>query len=458
MKLWPPGLRRREKRSVEIGLQDRRLLEYLGLDVKPGEINVKGWNALKVDTVFACVKILSDSLSKLPLKVYREDENGIGKAAAHSLARILKLRPNPFMSASDFWKTMEVHRAFGNAYASIEFDRKSGAVVALWPIDSQRVKVWVDDAGLLANNMGAVLSLRTRMWYEVDLGGGQKRKVMPDEMLHFKGSITLDGLVGVRTMDYLRCSVENAGSAGKFLNNFYKEGLQTKGLIQYTGSLDEPAKKVFREQFESMSSGLNNSHRVSLLPIGYQFTPIALDMTDAQFLQNTEMTFRQIANAFGVKMHQLNDLSKATFSNVEQQQMAFYTDTEQPILTTYEQELTYKLFTDRELDAGYYSKFNIDAIVRADIKTRYEAYRTGIQTGFLKPNEARAKEDMGPEPGGDRLYANGNVIPLEMAGTQYVKGGEQAEPSGNDDKDQGEEDPSDPDGDQGDGSDGDGVE
>ncbi|MNT02325.1 Phage portal protein [compost metagenome] len=97
------------------------------------------------------------------------------------------------------------------------------------------------------------------------------------------------------------------------------------------------------------------------------------------------------------------------------------------MLAGYEQELTYKLFTTRELDAGYYAKFNVDSILRTDLKTRYEAYRTAIQGGFLAPNEARAKEDMPPKPGGDRLYANGSFIPLEQAGQQYVKGGDGTE-------------------------------
>ncbi|ULO10271.1 phage portal protein [Paenibacillus sp. 19GGS1-52] len=444
-----------ERRSQEIGLNDRRLLEMLGLDVAPGEVNIKGWNALKVDTIFACIKVLSDAISKLPLKVYQEDEYGITKSASHYLYRLLKLRPNPYMSAADFWKATEAHRAMGNAYASIEFDKRTGKVVALWPMDSSKVKVIIDDAGILPDPTRRIVSSQTRLWYEVDVGNGEKRKLLPDEVLHFKGAITLDGLIGVRTMDYLQTTAENAASAGKFINNFYKQGLQVKGLVQYTGTLDEGAKKVFKDNFEGMTSGLKNSHRVALMPYGYQFTPISISMADAQFMQNTELTFRQIANAFGVKMHQLNDLSKATYSNVEQQQLAFISDTHQPILTTYEQELTYKLFIDQELDAGYFCKFNVDATLRSDLKTRYEAYRTAIQAGFLKPNEARAKEDMEPAAGGDQLLFNGSVIPLTMAGLQYVKGGEETEPEEDKpDSDKGEEGNSGDVGDPGDGSDG----
>lgn len=403
-----------EQRSapVEFGLNDRKLLDMLGID--PAGVNVRGKGALKIETVYTCVKILSETVAKLPLKIYQSDENDITKGTKHYLYPLLKLQPNPMMSAIDFFKALESSRAFGNAYANIEFDRRTGRVIGLWPIDREKVTVIVDDVGLFNH--------KTKLWYQVNVGG-EIRKIPAHEMLHIKGSVTLDGLIGVPTMEYLRGTVENAASAGKFINNFYKNGLQTKGLIQYTGSLDEAAKKVFREQFESMSSGLKNSHRVSLLPFGYQFTPISMSMTDAQFLENTELTIRQLAAAFGIKMHQLNDLDRSTHNNNEQQQQQFYTDTMLPILTTYEQELTRKLFLDNEIEEGYFTRFNVDAILRADFKTRMDALDKAVKGSIMSPNEARAKENLPPKDGGDELYANGNVIKLTMAGQQYAKKG-----------------------------------
>ncbi|OQP06839.1 phage portal protein [Geobacillus sp. 46C-IIa] len=404
-----------ERRSTEYSLNDPALLNFLG--ISPGEVNVYGKNALKEATVYACIKILAESLSKLPLKIYREDENGengVNKAVKHYLYKLLKLRPNPYMSASDFAKCNETQRnIYGNAYVNIETDEK-GRIVGFWPIDAGKVRIWIDDIGLFSS--------KNHIWYEVDVGT-ERRKLMPNELLHFKSGVTLDGIVGVPPLDYLRATVENAAAAGRFINNFYKQGLQVKGIVQYVGDLNPEAQKKFREKFEEMSSGLKNSHRIALMPIGYEFKPISLTMSDAQFLENTELTIRQIATAFGIKMHQLNDLSRATHTNVAEQQRQFYVDTLLPILTMYEQEMTYKLFLDSELDAGYYVKFNVDSILRADIKTRYEAYAIGIQNGFLEPDEARAKEDLPPRPGGNQLIVNGNYIPLTMVGQQYMKGG-----------------------------------
>lgn len=412
--------RRPEKRdTIELNVDDRRLLEILGIDI--GDVNVKGRSALRIDTVNACVRIRSESVAKLPLKVYQEDPTGIQKQTRHQVFQLLRLRPNPYMSAFDFWKCIEAQNCmYGNAYASIEYDRKTGCVVGIWPMDAARVKIIVDND----TSISRILTPRSQLAYQVDLGYEQ-RKLSPDEVLHFKGGITLDGIVGLSPLDLLKGTLENGASANKFVNNFYKQGLQVKGLVQYVGDLDEKAKATFREKFESMSSGLTNSHRIALMPVGYQFTPISLSMHDAQFLENAQLTIRQIASAFGIKMHQLNDLSRATHTNVAEQQREFYSDTLQPILTMYEQELTWKLLLSDEIDDGYFFRFNVDAILRSDLKSRYDAYRIGVQGGFLTPNEARAKEELPPKEGGDQLLVNGSYVPITDAGKAYAaKGGD----------------------------------
>lgn len=400
-----------EAKNETVTLQDRKLLEWLGIEVD--EINVKGKNALKEATVFACIRILSESVAKLPIKIY-QDQNGIKKATEHYLYNILKTRPNPFMSSFNFFTCLEAQRnTYGNGFASIEFDRR-GKVKALWPINSEKVEIWVDDK--------EILSGESKLWYIVNLDNGKQVKLRPEEVLHFKG-FTLDGLSGITPLTYLRSLVENGKSSEEYINKFYQNGMQTKGIVQYVGDLNSDAEKTFREKFEQMSNGLKNAHRISLLPIGYQFQPISLSMADAQFLENTELSIRQLAAAFGIKMHQLNDLERSTHTNISEQQRQFYIDTLMAILTMYEQELTYKLLLDSELNKGYYSKFNVDAITRADIKTRYEAYRIGVQGGFLKPNEVRAREEMDAAEGGDTLLVNGNMVPITEVGAAYKKKG-----------------------------------
>lgn len=404
-----------EKRSHEVAdVNDSRLLEWLGIE--PGEINMQGKNALKEATVYSCIRILSEGIGKLPLKVF-QDADGIRKATEHPLFNLLKLRPNPFMTTADFFKTLETQRnLYGNAYASIEFDpRFPGRVTGLYPMDATRVKIYVDDVGCICDS-------KSKMWYVVHLPNGEQRRLEPDEVLHFK-ALTVDGVAGVSPLDYLKLTAENAAAGTRYINNFFKQGLQTKGIIHYTGDLNPEARETFRKKFEEMASGLKNSHRVSLLPMGYQFQPLQLTLADAQFLENTELSIRQIAAAFGVKMHQLNNLERATHHNAEEMQRQFYVETLLPVLTNYEQELTFKLLMESELKKGFYCKFNVDVMLRPDAKTRAEFYRIMVQGGIMTANECRAKEELGPLPGGDQLLVNGSMVPINQAGVAYKGGG-----------------------------------
>lgn len=411
-----PRIRAETVPSETINVNDRRLLELLGIEVD--EISYRGKNALKEATVFACIKILADAVGKLPVKIY-QDKEGRQSAAGHYLSPLLKLRPNPWMSSRDFFKCMEVQRnLYGNGYAWLDIEtkgRNAGRVIGIYPLDAPRVKIYIDDIGLLPG--------KGKLWYTYTDNRGTECRIDPDVMLHVKG-LTTNGVVGLTPLEQLKTTVENAGAASQYLNNSFKTGLQTKGIIHYIGDLNQEAQKTFREKFESMASGLKNANRVSLLPIGYQYQPMSLTMHDAQFIENAQLTIKQIAAAFGVKNHQLNDLDRATHTNISEQQREFYVDTLMDILTGYEQELTYKLFTQKDIDEGYYAKFNVNAILRADPKTRYEGYRIAIQSGFLTANEVRALEELEAKDGGDRLLINGNMMPIEMAGEQYRKGGD----------------------------------
>lgn len=395
--------------DIGVSLSDSNFWEKFG--IKLG-FSISGKKALKENTVYICTKIRAESIGKLSLKVYKERE----EYKEHELYYLLKYKPNPLMNSINFWKCIEAQRTLkGNAYAYIERNKK-GQVTGIYPIDSDNVTKVIDD-----NNF---LSSLSKVWYIVIDNKGIKHKLYSDEILHFIGDITLDGLIGIAPLEYLKCTVENGRATQEFVNKFFKNGLSTKGVIQYVGDLDEKAKRTFRKEFESMSNGLENAHSVSLLPLGYQFQPLSLSMADAQFLENSKLTKREIAAAFGMKSYHLNDLERATFNNLTEQQKDFYITTLQPSLTNYEQEMQDKLFSQYETLKDVRVEFNVDTILRSDIKTRYESYRIGIQSGFLSPNEVRKKENLPAKEGGDELLANGNMIPIIMAGKQYLKGGD----------------------------------
>ena len=199
-KIFP---RIRAETVVPVGLNDPTLLEWLGIDV--GEISYKGKNALKEATVFACIRILADAVGKLPVKIY-QDKEGKQSASSHYLVPLLKNRPNPWMSARDFFKALEVQRnTYGNAYAWLDVatvGRNAGKVQGLYPLDSTKITIYIDNSGLLPG--------KGSLWYVYTGEEGKQYKLRPDELLHIKG-LTFDGIVGMTPLEQLNALLRTRG-------------------------------------------------------------------------------------------------------------------------------------------------------------------------------------------------------------------------------------------------------
>ena len=146
-----------------------------------------------------------------------------------------------------------------------------------------------------------------------------------------------------------------------------------------------------------------------------------MKLSDNQFVDLRKYSALQIAAAFGIKPFQINDYEKSSYANAEAQNLTFYVDTLLYILKQYEEECTFKLLSPDDQADGVYCKFNVSVILRADKKTQIDSLRTAVSGAIYTPNEARALLDREAKPGGDELYANGNIIPVTMAGQQYAK-------------------------------------
>lgn len=389
--------------------------------VSVDSLQIDGSNSLKEITVYTCIKILSEALGKLPMKIYQETDAGKTKVSGDYRYPLLKLRPNPYMSAYDFWKVLEVLRNIhGNSYAWLDIaalGRNAGQIQGMYPLKSENMKVFVDDMGLLSS--------KNRVWYQYRDDMGTEYIINSDAILHFKG-MSINGLIGLSTIDTLRSTVENAKASSNFLNGSYKKGMQSAGILQYTGDLSEEGKGKLRTKFESMTSGLINANRIAVMPLGVQYQPLTLKLTDAQFLENTNFTVQQLTAAFGIKPHQVNDQTKTSYASTSEANREFYTDTLLAILTMYEQELSYKLFLPKEIIGGYYAKFSADVILRADPEKRYSMYKDAVQNMLKTPNECRAMEEDPALDGGDMLYGNSALAPATLLakGVVFNKGGD----------------------------------
>ena len=375
-----------------------------------------GKSNLTAATYYACMLIRCNAIAKIPFKVYKQDGDG-AKPAQHSINELLKFRPNPFTSAHGFlWATEFQRLEYGNAFWAYDFS--GGKITALYLLNSTAVEIVIDNTGLL-DKPNSVYYLYN------DSKKGQL--IYPaNRIVHFK-NFSMNGLKGTPIKKYLYDVITQEKYAQKVVNEKYSKGLQDPIIVTYTGDLNEARSQAIKKKFANLG-GAENAGKVVPIPTDFDVKQLETKLVNSQFFQLNGLTTRHIANSFGVKSFQLNDMEKSTYSNIEQQNRAFYSDTMQNVLTAYEQEMTYKLLSTADRNGGIFIKGNADVFLRSDIETRYRAYQTGINGGFLQIAEARKKEDLPFVPGTDRLIiGNGASIPLEDLGKQYVKGGENNE-------------------------------
>lgn len=397
-------------KNETVNLNSPKMLEWLGIDPDTPK------DKLSEATYFACMKILAESMGKLPLKMYQSTEKGIVKSDKTDLYTVFKLRPNPYMTSSVFWSTVEMNRNHhGNSYVWQRFDGPK--LKDLWIMPSEDTSIVIDDAGLLGT--------KDKMWYKyADRHTEKIYTFNSDEVMHFKTSMTFDGITGMAVKDILKSTMEGNLESQKFMNNLYKTGLTGKAVLEYTGDLDKDAKDRLVKGFEDFANGSKNAGKIIPVPLGMKLVPLNIKLTDSQFFELKKYSALQIAAAFGIKPTQINDYEKSSYASAEAQNLSFYVDTLLYPLKQYEEEITYKSLSSQLINQGYFFKFNVNVILRADIKSQMEALAKGVNNAIYTPNEARGYLDLPAEIGGDVLMTNGNYIPITSVGKQYEKGGD----------------------------------
>lgn len=385
-----------------------KLADFLGIDKNMDE------DERAEATYFACLKILSESVGKLPLKLYQKTrKNGVKEATRHHLYNVVRNRPNRYMTSTAFWSTIEQFRNhWGNSVSLIVGYGKN---ISLIPLEYPKLQIWYDD--------GHLLSDITDVWYIYSIGG-KSYKFSSEEVLHFRTSLSDDGIKGLSVRQVLASTIKGNQKAQKVQNALYDSGFTAKAVVQYTGNLNDANVKNFLQNLERYAKGKVDAGKGLIpIPLGSELKPLTTNLGDNEFLELKKYSALQIAAAFGIKPVQINDYSKSSYSSSEAQNLAFLVDTLLYILKQYEEELNYKLLSEDEIKKGYYFKFNTGMLLRADLKTQVESLTKGISNYLYTPNEARSYLDLEAKPGGDELIGNGSTIKITQIGSQYNKTG-----------------------------------
>lgn len=384
------------------------LMDWLGIIGKQTK-------AMSEATYFACMKVLAEAVGKLPLKLLRyTGKNGVTNAREHPLYSIIKNRPNPYMTSTVFWSTVEYNRNHhGNAYALIT---GAGASMQLWILESDRVQIVNDDKDLFGGGANKI--------YYAYSGTNGLYVFASEEVLHFRNSCTLDGVTGISVRDQLKMTIDGNSKAQLMLNRLYDNGYTGKMVLQYTGDLSDANVERLVKGFERYAQSRNtdgepDTRTIIPVPLGMKLEPLSVKLTDGQFLEIKKYSALQIASAFGIKPNQIGDYEKSSYASAEAQQLAFYVDTLLYIIKQYEEEISFKLLSASEVAQGLHFKFNVAVILRADLQTQISTLSTAVGNFIYTPNEARALLDLESKEGGDSLLGNGAAIPVQYAGIQY---------------------------------------
>lgn len=355
-------------------------------------IRINNNNALQIAAVFACIDCISADVAKLPLHIYKRDGKYRRKKYEHRLHNLLSYQPNPEMTAIDFRQALTAHvLGWGNAYAEKQFDSR-GNIIALWPLRPDRIKPFRDD--------------NKKLWYEATTDTGNRVYFPSHEILHIHG-LSFDGIVGYNVVHQARESIGFAKATEKFGATWFGNGAHPSGTLEHPQVMSEKAQNRFQKGLERYKG--DKANKLLVLEEGMKFKAITIAPEESQFLETRKFTIPEICRWFRMKPHKIADLERATFTNIEHQNLEYVMDTLSTWFVRWEQAVWSKLFTQAEQQAGFYVKHNANAIIRGDIKTRYEAFHLAINDGWLSRNEARELEDMNPVNGLDDF-----LLPLNM--------------------------------------------
>lgn len=364
--------------------------------------------AMQSTVVFACVQIRADTIASLPLHIYRRlNPTGKEKATDHPLYRILHERPNPEMTAKEFFATMQMNIDLrGNAYAEKVFDR-TGRLTELWPITPSRVKVDRDR--------------RTQqLRYTITLPEGEQVVFGRDRIFHHRG-LGGDGITGYSKIKLAKEAIGLSLATEEYGARFFGNGAKASGVLEHPGRLSsQNAKGNIRKSFEEQHQGLSKSHRLMILEEGMKYHQTGLSQEDSQYLQTRNFQGVEICRIFNIPPIMVGLENKSsTYASAEQFFLSFEKHTIRPELVGWEQRIKKELFADEDIE--HFAEFLVAGLLRGDMASRYSAYSIGRNGGWLSADDIREIENMNPLPDGQgKVYLVPlNVVPADQVGKMH---------------------------------------
>lgn len=355
--------------------------------------------AMRISAVYSCVRVIGEAIASVPLEVFRKTEEGRVKAEDHPLWKLLHDSPAPGMSSFLWRQVLQGHLDLrGNAFCLIVESRRR--IVALIPIHPDRVVVDIQRDG-------------TKKFKVYNRDGGFKI-YNQNEIFHLVG-MSDDGIVGQSPIDTLNDTFSAARNAEKYASRAFKNDGATGIVFSFAGKLKPEIREALKKDWKENHAGGENAGRPLLLEEGASASRLNLSLSQMQFIESRKLSRTEIASIFRVPPHMIGDLERATFSNIEHQSLEFVAYTVRPWATRWEASLMLDIVAWYN-EPDLFVEFDLDDLARGDIKSRYEAYSSGINAGWLTRNEARVDENRNKLEGLDKPLEPTNMKGQGQAG------------------------------------------
>ena len=360
-------------------------------------VSVDKNTALTFTAVWSAVRLLSESISILPINIFQREKNGDKTLALNNPSYyLLHNEPNNYMSSvAMFEKIMMDLCLSGNSFVHIVRSPR-GLVQALIPLNAQDIKVKINEGQIFYHNQNSDI-------------------VLDDyDILHFKG-VSQDGIMGLSPI------TQNANAIGwgmaleEYGSKYFTNSAKLSGVLETDRALSEEAISRLRTSFSNTYNKLQNAQSTAILEEGLSFKPITISPEQSQFLASRIFSITEIARMFNIPTFMLQEHSKSSFNNIESLSQSYVTYTLMPYIRRMESEMNRKLFKTNE-KGKLFVEWNVNGLLRGDVKSRNDAYKTGINNGYMTINEVRRKENMNSIPDGDSHYMPLNMTTIDKLG------------------------------------------
>lgn len=342
--------------------------------------------------VYACIRVLAESVAMLPLQVYRRLPNG-GKEIAkkHPLNRLLHTEPNKQTTSYKLRETKVRSLCLdGNAY--------------VMPYRDARGRI--GELRLFLPSEVNVYEWKGELFYEIE-----GKSYNQDEISHIKGMG--DGKIGMSPIAYHRELISNGMASSIYEGKFYSNGSHVPGYLSTDQKLTKDQKEALGKTWNNRHGGMRGAWGTAVLEGGLEYKSISIPQKDAQFLETRKYNATQVAGIYRVPPHMIADLERSTNNNIEHQSLEFVKYTLMPWLVNIESQFNKDLFTRFEKDE-YFVEHNLNGILRGDIQARTEHYTKMFNIGYYTHNQIAALENHNGYEGGDRRYIQGAMVPLDQ--------------------------------------------